>query len=876
MQLVTKIFSGYIIIVLLVVFVACVGYIGVSGVIGGIDNMENVNQLVNGVLQVRQAEKNFVLRGEQSDVDDVTKIVDDLLKQVEAMNANFARNLNTDHMDRVAQAIGEYARAFEAYRDLKNRQGTLVNEMKTRAQATMEEFTAIQEDQEVQLVDTRTKSAEMVDDKFLKNDDANQIIRWVLEARIEEKGFIAQADDEHRENVEKIVAKIIMLAKDMESRFEDDAQKSLVGTIVAVAEAYLTTFQTYADIKLQQSLAEEEMLKHGRELRIWANTIRFEQRNELLRLQQDPASSVDEKNDTLLNFDDAHQLIVWALEISMNEQSFIVRENPEYTQEIEGLTVQILSRAKSMDSRFTNDSDRAKTSKIVAIAENYLTIFRNYIELRAQQNAAEEELAANAKMLEGQARIIRADQKNELTAIRKQTDAFLADTMTNADDARHLSAMLRDVRMYEKELIISHDQHYAEMMNSTISEILALAQNVQSGLLSAANVEHIDDAIVGIQAYQGLFQNYVELMNQQDDADQRMLQAAREVQNICGEARDAQQANIDQHIIQAKTMIFGGIVLAILIGCSLAVWISLTIKRSLTNAVNFTKIVADGDLSQTIEVKNTDEIGQLLLAMGTMVMKLRTIITDVKTTSRTVTISSQTMYSSAARLSQGASEQAAAAEEASSSMEQMAANIRQNADNARHTENMAMTAAQDAQESQEAVVEAVDAIHGIAKEISTITDITSQTRMLSLNATIEAARAQEQGRGFAVVAAEVRSLAERSQAAATAITQLATSSVAIAEKAGERLKNLVPDIQKTAAVVQEISAASKEQSIGAGQINKAIQQLDQIIQQNAVTSEELASTAEELANHAEHLQHAVAFFKTDEIDGITPMDTEHA
>jgi methyl-accepting chemotaxis protein len=143
--------------------------------------------------------------------------------------------------------------------------------------------------------------------------------------------------------------------------------------------------------------------------------------------------------------------------------------------------------------------------------------------------------------------------------------------------------------------------------------------------------------------------------------------------------------------------------------------------------------------------------------------------------------------------------------------------------------------------------------------------------MLSLNATIEAARAQEHGRGFSVVAAEVRSLAERSQAAATEINGLANSSMRVAERAGDMLKRLVPDIQKTAELVQEISAASREQSTGTQQINKAIQQLDQVTQQNSATTEEIAATAEELAGQADYLQQSVAFFAvTTQTDGMTP------
>jgi methyl-accepting chemotaxis protein len=269
--------------------------------------------------------------------------------------------------------------------------------------------------------------------------------------------------------------------------------------------------------------------------------------------------------------------------------------------------------------------------------------------------------------------------------------------------------------------------------------------------------------------------------------------------------------------------------------------------------------IAGGNL--LVDIRERSDKDELMRALAAMVQQLSDVVSEVKGASDNVAQGSMEMSSGSESMSQGASEQAAAAEEASSSMEQMSANIRQNADNALQTEKIAVKSAADAIEGGKAVAQTVLAMKEIAGKINIIEEIARQTNMLALNAAIEAARAGEHGKGFAVVASEVRKLAERSQAAAGEISKLSVSSVDVAEKAGVMLAQLVPDIQKTAELVQEISASSKEQDTGASQINKAIQQLDQVIQQNAGAAEEMSSTAEELSSQAEQLQSTISFFK---------------
>lgn len=545
------------------------------------------------------------------------------------------------------------------------------------------------------------------------------------------------------------------------------------------------------------------------------------------------------------------------LMVRMNVKDFILTGSCEDIEQFDEVYSRMLGFMDEAVSEIQKPERAALVAKADAEVREYGTYFEKVKKLRIERNS----------YVDGVLNITGPLMEQKLSNILETAEHD--NNMGAAVLSGHAMQNLLLVRLYVVKFLDDNAQPSVDKVHSENEKLGKYLEDLEQSLQNPESRRLLGEIIELKEKYMVAFGGLVKVIFDRNDIIANKLdkigpEIAKNVEDVKMSVmadQDALGPKLQAANGQAVMMAIVISIVALAVGILTALLIIRTVNRQLgsdpSEIANVAQRIAGGDL----DLKFAEPAVGVYGNMRDMAAQLIQVVSDVRAGAGNVASGSTELSASAEGLSQGATEQAASIEEVSASIEQMAGNIKQNTLNAQTTEDIAIKAAKDARESGSAVSEAVTAMKNIAEKISIIEEIARQTNLLALNAAIEAARAGEHGKGFAVVAAEVRKLAERSGNAAGEISELSTSTVTVAEKAGGMLDDLVPNIQKTAELVQEISSASAEQNSGAGQISKAISQLDSVIQQNASASEEMASTSEELSSQSALLENTMSFFK---------------
>ncbi|WIO74945.1 methyl-accepting chemotaxis protein [Porticoccaceae bacterium LTM1] len=554
-----------------------------------------------------------------------------------------------------------------------------------------------------------------------------------------------------------------------------------------------------------------------------------------------------------------------------NESSADKNKLIEVTREIEVAS----NKTMQLEGQFLLKNDTAYVDAHKAAMEKLYTAIRSLSHLAESEQ--ERQLATDIKnsidmyqlsfdMVANRKVRLGLDENSGLLGELRDSVHAVEKSLEKVDDAELMVKMLM-MRRHEKDYLARIDDKYIDRMAKRKGEF--------EQLLKQANIKPATKATIreNMNNYHTAFIAMTNGMKAVQRELASMEQSFAQVTPILDNMRNVTielKAQLTEEAASTAKMIgllfYGALVILAVVLTSLM----LIAARTIIKPVEAMRVAAedlragDGDLTKRIPDFGKDELGDTSRAINGFLDRIQNVINEVKDSSTTLVAASNEVSQTAFNLSGAASQQASSVEQTSAALEQMSSSIEQNAEHARTTEDIATQAARDAHEGGEAVAETVRTMQIIAEKIGVIDDIAYKTNLLALNAAIEAARAGEHGKGFAVVASEVQKLADRSRVAAQEIGEVAKTSTKVAGNAGRLLESIIPGINKTADLVQDISCSSNEQSTGVHQISEMMNSIDQVTQQNASASEELNATASQITERMEQLNTIVGFFKTTE------------
>jgi methyl-accepting chemotaxis protein len=888
--------GGFVLVLLLTAGVASIGITGLKAVETRVRLAAEAHHMVKDILATRLQEKDFLLHRQQQAVDNVGQAVERITRQAEATGQAVGDPAIEKQMAEIAATTATYANTFTSTVEMEKQQAAAEARMIQAAHTLVEAALAIRHEQLQELRSLQEKSRETVQDHRAKAVDATRMIQGVLTVRLQEQDFMRHPEAETQQRLDQHLGTLLKLAQELKARFIStgtlasadllDADmgldnQALAEQVITALTAYHEAFRHYTVLVGQQQQAEAEMIAQAGSLQEKAEAIRADQEQEFYTLQQVAGVSIEIRNNKLRNANDAAQLIQGVLAVRLKEQRFLQQVESAVQHNVEEHLNVLFTLAEDLQSRFTkmrivsfddmSDADtgldnHTTAEQVIVALEAYKRAFTTYAALAEQKQQAETDIARQARVLQEKADAIRADQEQEATTVQQQATTQVTATQDKVQAAMQLVHKILAIRLQEQTFQLHSDPQTMTAVMQGISELRSAVEELQQRMVQVENRQRIEHILTAINEYHSAFVDYTRLAQAEREAETIMGQAAHTAVARAEDSQKLHESQMAARLTAAQRLMFGGAIIAILLGATFATVLTRAIARPVRSIVNAADQIAQGNVDQTIPNASGAELGRLTTAFRGLITYVKGIAGAAEALSKgdlTVQVEARSgqdllaqnfarmtehlrqmikeVVTSSTQLNTIAANLSAVAEEGAgnasimrekaaltaTASEQMHANMTILATG---TEEMTATVGEIAQNAEKTRLIADDAVHSVqkaasqveqldtaAREISQVTtmikEIAEQTKLLALNATIEAARAGEAGKGFAVVASEVKALAQQTNTATENICRKILAMQHSTTDTVEDITRIRAVIEQVSEFVASIATAVEEQAV---------------------------------------------------------------